>query len=104
MNAAEKKKFRHSDEWKNFRQKMRRMFYKTDPITLEPLMRDWELHHMCLDSSQYTDLSNTSRFKPLNKKTHEAIHTLYRIYKKDKGVLERVQQLLETMLEINRRK
>jgi hypothetical protein len=39
------------------------------------------------------------RFMPLNKKTHEAIHTLYRWYKKDHKVLDRIKQVLDMMEE-----
>lgn len=46
----------------------------------------------------YDNLS-MDRFVPLNKMTHDTIHFLYRYYRKDKHILERIREVLERMLE-----
>ena len=37
---------------------------------------------------------------PLNPKTHELIHELYKLYKKDPKVLDRIKETLQKMKEL----
>jgi hypothetical protein len=39
------------------------------------------------------------RFMPLNKKTHEIVHEVYKWYKKDPSVLDRLKETLDKMKE-----
>lgn len=98
MTKEEKEKFRKTNKWKAFRKKIREHTPK-DYITRKELTRTWNLHHLDLRSENYTDLSNIKKFLPLNKDTHEFIHWLFRIYRHDKSVLQRIQKVMEEMYE-----
>lgn len=95
MNRQERRKFRQSKKWRNFRSKVKKYYYGIDVITLKPLKRIWNCHHM--DQYHYDDLSDMSKFRPLNEDTHEMLHWLFDIYKKDLDVLKRVESILEDM-------
>ena len=101
MNKAERKKFRQSSTWKIFRAKLKKKWFGLDVVTGLPLTRDWNLHHINMSHKQYDDLSDENMFMPLNKDTHECVHYLYGIYKKDKSVLLRLQALLDKMYDVN---
>lgn len=100
MSQKEKNKFRRSSKWLEFRAYQKKK-HNIDCITLSPLRKGWNLHHLDLNEEHYEDLSNESHFVPLNKKTHDVIHFLYIYYKKDEKVLERLKELLNQMKEIN---
>ena len=51
------------------------------------------------ESVENYDNLSMDRFVPLNKMTHDTIHFLYRYYRKDKHILERIREVLERMLE-----
>ena len=96
----EKSKFRQSVKWKKYRN-YRKKKDKIDCITLFPLRKGWNLHHLDLNEEHYEDLSDDSHFKPLNKKTHDTIHFLYNYYVKDEKIIRRIEILLKKMKEIN---
>lgn len=98
MNKQERQKFRHSNKWKEFKAKIR-LHCSRDYITKKPLEANWNLHHLDLNVSRYTDLSNMNRFMPLNKRTHEVIHDLFKWYSKDHSVLKRIEKTLKQMEE-----
>lgn len=97
LNQQEKSKFRETSVWKDFRN-----FFKgqVDPITLKKLPKRFNLHHMCLNPSEYIILKK-DRFVPLNGTTHDLVHYLYGYYRKDKDVLKRLKRILDLMVEIN---
>ena len=97
MNQKNRVEFRKSAKWKKFRAKCR-LHTSKDFITKKPLERDWNLHHLDLNVGRYDNLV-MERFMPLNKKTHEIIHEIYKWYKKDRNVLERIKLTLEKMEE-----
>ena len=98
MNYKERALFRKSDTWHKFKHKCR-LHTSRDFITKQPLDRDWNLHHLDLRVQHYDKLDDMKRFMPLNKKTHETIHEVYKWYKKDHKVLERIKQVLDLMEE-----
>lgn len=98
MNATERQKFRKSKAWKQLRAKVR-LHTSKDFITNKPLERDWNLHHLDLNTQRYDQISDMKRFIPLNKKTHEMIHELFKLYKKDHKVLDRIKLTLDKMEE-----
>ena len=51
------------------------------------------------ESVENYDNLSMDRFVPLSKMTHDAIHFVYRYYRKDKHILERIREVLERMLE-----
>lgn len=101
MTDEEKKKFRRSKPWSNFRQKMRRRYNKQDALTLKPLLRDWNLHHLDMNDRNYTDLSKEDKFLPLNKDAHKFVHWLFRLYRHDPGIIKRLEAIMQLMLIYN---
>ena len=98
MDYYERKQFRKSRKWKEFKAKMR-LNHSVDAITKEFLVKAWNLHHLDLNKDRYNDLSDVSKFMCLNPKTHEIIHELYKWYRRDKKVLQRIQDTLNKMEE-----
>ena len=97
LTQGEKKKFRMSAEWKKFRQRMKKITGSMDWVTRKQLTKTWNLHHLDMRDKNYTDLSDITKFMPLNKDTHEFIHWLYYLYCKDEGILLRIMSVMETM-------
>ena len=69
-----------------------------DPITKHKLYKGWNLHHrhVTADTDEYQDISNEEHYVCLNKQTHEFLHWLYRYWKNDPEILERLEIELET--------
>lgn len=97
MTRAQKQKFRMSEKWKRFRLKMKRKYNGVDFITKHPLTKTWNLHHLDMRDTNYTNIDDTSRFMPLNESTHEHIHYLYRLWIKDKSIIDRMVHVLNMM-------
>ena len=100
MTQKEKTKFRSQSTWKNFRKKLKEE-RRVDELTHKPLRSSWNLHHLCLDDTRYTDLSDESMFACLNKTQHKMVHDAYRYACKDPEYLERFVNLVQRMCEIN---
>ena len=102
MKASEKKsKFRQSKEWKAFRIKIAEKQDKKDIITGKPLIKGYNVHHCDMSPENYDSLTEEN-FIAVNKATHEALHFLFRYYKNDKDVLNRIKQVLDKMVELNK--
>lgn len=101
MTRQEKKAFRLTKTWSNFRQRMRKKCGCRDMITYKELTRTWNLHHLDMKSENYTDLSNPDKFVPMNKDTHEFIHWLFRLYRHDRSIILRIKNVLDLMLMYN---
>lgn len=97
MNKKEREEFRKGKAWKQFKH-ICRLSCSTDFITKEPLVKAWNLHHLDLDISRYDHLDK-AKFVPLNPKTHELVHEIYKRWKKDKGIIRRLEIILEKMEE-----
>lgn len=97
MTKTQKANFRMSSAWKTFRTKMKKKANCFDWVTKQPLSKTWNLHHLDLRSANYKDISDPERFLPLNENTHEFIHWLYYLWKKDKNILSRVEFVLYQM-------
>jgi len=100
MSQKDKTKFRQSAKWKKFKVYMKKL-KKVDCVTLFPLRKGHNLHHLDLNDEHYTDISDISHFEPLNRKTHETVHFLYSYYVKDEKIIDRLHDLLERMRVIN---
>lgn len=98
MNYKQRADFRKSNKWKQFKHKCR-MHTTKDFITKEPLVLQWNLHHLDLNVQRYDRIENMERFMPLNPKTHEIIHELFKWYKKDHRVIDRIKSILDKMEE-----
>lgn len=98
MNYKERQAFRKTDAWHKWKAKCR-LHTSKDFITRDPLCRNWNLHHLDLNVQRYDNITDMKRFMPLNPKTHEIIHELFKWYKKDHKVLERIKKTLDLMEE-----
>lgn len=100
-NQQLKRKLRASKEWKEKRQQVREN-QKIDPITLNPLTKSFNLHHLSQSKKieDYTNLED-ERFVGLNAQSHDCLHFLYRIYEREDNfdMLERIKELLIKMKE-----
>lgn len=95
-----KRKVRASAEWAELRHKLISK-QKTDPITLKPLYRMANTHHLSQDDTYYSDLTE-DRFIMLNSKSHELIHMVYdiRVREGDYNVFGRIQEIVDRMIEL----
>lgn len=100
-NQYIKKKVRQSAEWRQLRIEIQAEYNNTDPITLRPLRKGFNVHHLDESVENYDNLNDHSKFRPLNKATHELVHTLYLYYRKDPKVLERLKEVLDLMVLYN---
>ena len=98
MTYKERQAFRKTDAWHKWKAKCR-LHTSKDFITKEPLCRNWNLHHLDLNVQRYDNITDMKRFMPLNPKTHEIIHELFKWYKKDHKVLDRIKKTLDLMEE-----
>ena len=98
-----KEKFRKSKEWKEFRAKMAIKANHMDFITGRKLVKGFNVHHMKTDQDPetYQDISNEDNFMALNSYCHKMLHYLFIFYKNDKGILERLKEVLDKMLELS---
>lgn len=102
MKAKDAKaKFRQTKEWKTFRIKIAEKQDKKDIITGKPLRKCYNCHHLDMSAENYDQLTEEN-FIAVNKTTHETIHTLFRYYKNDKDILNRIKQVLDRMNELNK--
>lgn len=95
----EKRKFRNSKAWKQFKKQKAKEAEKKDFITQKPLRKMWSLHHEDLDPDNYKNLNDN--FVCLNNLSHKFIHWLYPYYINDEEVLQRIKNELERMKKIN---
>lgn len=103
MTQKDKDRFRSSKEWREFRE-LKRKIDRVDYLSHSKLTTSYNLHHIDLSEENYTNISNIEHFVCLNKKSHDTVHFIYNIYRKDKEVLSRLKTLLDRMLEINERR
>lgn len=99
--SIEKRKFRQTSVWKNFRCYMKKKS-KKDFVTQKPLTKAFQLHHCDMHIENYKKLDEEN-FYTLNNFTHDVVHWLFR-YKDWRGLLERLAVILEKMEELNPRK
>ena len=102
MKAKDAKaKFRQSKEWKEFR---KRIFDKQDGkdiITGKKLYKGYNVHHCDMSTENYDKLIEEN-FIAINKQTHDALHFLFRYYRTDKDILDRLKTILDRMNELNK--
>ena len=100
MNKTQKEKrnFRASKVWKAFRKQKMNEQKSIDPITKKKLRKFWNLHHrhVSADIDEYQDISNPEHYVCLNSATHDALHWLYRYWKDDPEIIDRIVKELET--------
>jgi hypothetical protein len=92
----ENSSFLRSKVWVNFRKKVYDLFKGKDPLTQSKLYKGYSTHHLDQRKANYYNLDE-ERFLPLNKKSHECVHFLYRYYIKDKKIIDRLIEILDKM-------
>ena len=95
-----KAEFLKSHKWKRWRYTMLDYYNNKDCITNKPLRAKWNLHHLDLREENYTVVKE-ERFRPLNSDTHDCVHFLYRYYKKDPFIIDRLRTILDLMVKYN---
>lgn len=100
---ALKRKVRRSPEWAELRKAVAERQGNVDPVTLRPLTKGFNLHHLSQCWQEYGNLQ-PERFVALNHKTHETAHFIYEIYKREgnflfldelKSIVKRMKELTE---------
>lgn len=112
LTNAEKVKFRTTRVWKEFRDGMfvkevktlkngkQKIVPKVDELTLKPLTKHYNLHHLRCDSLYYADL-DPNYFACLNQESHKVLHYVYTRYLQDKEYFDRLKALVVRMCELN---
>ena len=102
LTSELKAKFRSTSAWINFRKKCYEKSKGLDAVTLRKLPKRWENHHKDLNPSpsHYCNM-DIKKFSCLSNQSHECIHYLYEVYRKDKNVLKRLKKILDDMVYIN---
>lgn len=96
-----KTSFRSTSTWQRYKKKRKHIDGDMDYITHHHLQKGWSLHHMDLDPSHYTDISDDSDFICLNKEIHTVVHQLYPLYEQDEEIISRLEEVLHMMKDIN---
>ena len=92
--------FLKSLTWKRWRYYLVDYYENRDQLTLKPLRKGFNIHHLDLREEHYTILKE-ERFRPLNSDSHDCIHFLYRYYKKDPFIIDRLRKILDLMVKYN---
>lgn len=92
---------RKTAAWRQLRTDIAEEYNNTDALTLRPLRLGWNVHHLDMDVNRYDDLS-IEKFRPLNKSSHDLVHTVFRYYAKDPDILERLKAILDEMVKYAR--
>lgn len=102
MKERDKKAaFRRTQKWKEFRKYMFDKQNGKDFITGKKLYKRYNVHHLDMSAENYSNLVEEN-FVALNSKMHDTIHVLFRYYKNDKDILNKIEQILEKMVELNK--
>ena len=98
---AAKTKFRRSARWMKFRRYMKAK-QKVCAVTGKSLGPTANLHHLCMDETQYENLDDESHFVFLSKTAHECVHWLWGKGNNDwRGRLKALWKILYRMERIN---
>jgi cobalamin-dependent methionine synthase I len=72
----EKRRFRDSKRWKEFREHMKALQENKCQVTGAKLTKLWQLHHMDLDENNYQNLDDDN-FVCLSWNMHKVVHALF---------------------------
>lgn len=95
---AEKTKFRTTVTWKKWRDFMKQESNGIDYVTHKKLYKTWNLHHLDESIENYQVLT-VDRFVALNHQTHEMVEWLWKYYRKDPKVIDRLLDVMKRMAE-----
>ena len=97
-----KESFRKSPEWSEFRTRIAELFNHQDYLTGRRLTKGYNVHHLKTgqDVEGYCDISDETKFMPLNRYSHKLLHYVFTYYRKDKSILDRLREVLDRMCEL----
>lgn len=103
IGQTEKSKIRKSKEWNQLRIDVAARFDNKDAITGDKLKPGWNLHHVSQNADEYDDFTiendfGIPRFLPLNRTTHEMIHSFYRSATRKKNPLN-IEKFFNNMIQ-----
>lgn len=105
LTQKDKHKLRQSADWLKLKRRLIEEFGEIDFITGKPLIQGkMTCHHMDLNPANYANYSNEENFILLNEGTHRLLHQLYNYYEQDEKILEKLKQVMDRMLSINKQK
>ena len=93
-----KRRTRKSPEWAELRELLYNQQNGIDPVTLRPLVHG-NCHHLSQVWQKYDDLS-PEKFVLLNARTHETVHFLYDIYKREGDIDRVVNELKDIVIKM----
>lgn len=93
--------FRKTKTWKEWRQHIADVQSGKDAITGRKLVKRWHCHHLDMSVDNYNKLIEEN-FIALNPQMHDTVHILFRYYKNDPSILEKLEKILERMKELNK--
>lgn len=96
-----KKKVRDTAAWRQLRLDIADEHDNLCALTKKKLLKGWQNHHLDMSEENYDDFSDHSKFVPLNRAAHDLVHTLFRYYRKDPTILDRLKDILDKMSEYN---
>ena len=112
ITETEKKQFRSSPTWQRHREAVADSQNWKDYITGEPLLDDFNCHHVVMINSEYKNLTNP--FFALNKETHKRVHEAFSKYFDDPAAwsvfktkygtspaMTRFYEVIDTMIRLN---
>ena len=104
MNEIQKIKrnFRASKAWKDLQRKKKIAQQGYCAVLMTKLTRTANLHHLNLDATKYTDLSNEDNFVYLSNKVHDCVHLLYGSKCGWRNAVERLIAIFEKMDKVNK--
>lgn len=76
VTQKDKRRFRDSKKWKDFREHMKTLQNETCQITGARLTKLWQLHHLNLDETKYDELIDEN-FVCLSWNMHKVVHALF---------------------------
>lgn len=112
LNQEMKNAFRETVIWKAFRSRFyfigskvfkngkEKKIVNNDYFTKNKLSKRFNLHHLDLDSRNYTDLDE-NKFIALNPKSHQHLHWFYTQSIKDEDFEKRFLEIVHKMQKIN---
>jgi len=104
MNEIQKMKrnFRASKAWKDLQRKKKAQQLGYCAVLMTKLTKTANLHHLNLDATKYTDLSNEDNFVYLSNKVHDCVHLLYGSKCGWRNAIGRLIAIFEKMDKVNK--
>lgn len=82
----DKRSFRASSVWRDFRHKKNVEQGGLDFVTLKKLTKAFHCHHCDLNAEEYSNLENEGNFIAVNPETHKCLHWMLRYIKSYKSL------------------